>query len=217
MAFFPRNIFSESLAIYARSSKIKVEVFVKSFFNIIAGILIGLIVAAVLWTLAGPPRGDAVILLPPPTEVPIKVYVTGQVARPGLYNLSKDSRVQDAIDAAGGLTDQADVNGVNLAAKLQDGQQVDIPKIPPELSIGTDTSGSSNGSSGGFIGTPININTATEAELETLPGIGPTLAQKIIDYRSAFGFFAKIEDLLNVPGIGPATYDTIKAYITVGP
>jgi len=188
---------------------------VKSFFGILAGILIGLLAAAVLWMFASPPRGAAVQLLPAPTATPLTIYITGEVASPGIYKLPKNSRIQDVIDAAGGLTEEANVNGVNLAARVSDGQQVDIPKKAPELTIGSETGGTPG--AGGFLGAPININTAAEAELETLPGIGPTLAQRIVEYRTAFGFFGRIEDLMNVSGLGPATFEQIKPFVTVGP
>jgi competence protein ComEA len=148
------------------------------------------------------------------------VHVIGAVLRPGLYAFAEDSRVQDAITAAGGLTSDAQLEGINLAAKLEDGQQLNIPSgesgvaapvlptsgfrvLPPEQATATPS------------GDLININTASAEVLATLPGIGPTTAQRIVDYRTENGPFARIEDLLNVAGIGPATFDNISTLITV--
>ncbi len=180
----------------------------------VAGILLGLFVALLIWVVARNPSGQAVTLRPVPTEKPIVVYITGAVPRPGVYALAQGSRVQDAISAAGGFLADADKTGLNLARALEDGEQLDIAY----------TSGSSP-----VIGTPIpapteapsnseliNINTASQTELESLPGIGPTTAQKIIAYREANGPFAKIEDIVNVSGIGPGTFEKIKDLITVG-
>jgi len=180
-----------------------------------AGLLFGLFVAVLVWVVARNPSGQAVTLLPVPTEKPIVIQVTGAVPRPGVYALAQGSRVQDAISAAGGFLIDADKTGINLARALEDGEQLDIP--------------SSDGSSPVIEDTPtalvlsgaeadlININTASSTELDTLPGIGPTTAQKIIDYRTQNGPFVSIEDIINVSGIGPGTYEKLKDKITVGP
>lgn len=179
----------------------------------VSGILFGLFVAAVIWLVAQNPRGDAVTIRPVPTEKPIVVHITGAVPRPGVYALPKDARVQDVISAAGGFLAEAQKDGINLARLLEDGEQLDIPyaegfspviptAIPIVVQPTTDL---------------ININIASSFELDTLPGIGPTTAQKIIDYRTQNGPFVTIEDIVNVSGIGPVTYDRIKDLITVGP
>ena len=181
-----------------------------------AGILLGLFVALLIWVVARNPRGQAVTLRPVPTEKPIIVHVTGAVPRPGVYALAQGSRVQDAISAAGGFLADAEKSGINLARALEDGEQLDIPYMAgsspvigteiPSLVL-TEPSSSSE---------LININTASQAELETLPGIGPTTAQKIIQYREQNGPFVSTEDIINVSGIGPGTYERIKDLITVG-
>jgi competence protein ComEA len=130
-----------------------------------------------------------------------------------VYELPEGSRVQDAVTAAGGLLAEADATGINLAARLEDGQQINIPggggvPAPPAVFIG-------NAPTDGPVEL-ININTAGLEELDALPGIGPTTAQKIIDYRTEHGDFQTIEDILNVSGIGPATFDNIKDLITTG-
>jgi len=189
----------------------------KSILYMAAGILLGLFVALLIWVVARNPRGQAVTLRPAPTEKPIIVHVTGAVPRPGVYALAQGSRVQDAISAAGGFLADAEKSGINLARALEDGEQLDIPYIVgsspvigteiPSLVL-TEPSSSSE---------LININTASQAELETLPGIGPTTAQKIIQYREQNGAFVSTENIINVSGIGPGTYERIKDLITVGP
>jgi len=174
----------------------------KTFLNIAFGVLIGLLAAGVIWLVAGQPRGEGVTLLPSPTTRSLTVYVTGAVATPGVYILPEGSRVNDAVLLAGGFLPNAEQEGINLAALLQDGQKLDVP-------VRSATSHVSGGR--------ININTATAEELDTLPGIGPTTAQNIINYRLENGPFQFIQDIQNVPGIGPVTYDGIKDLIMVGP
>lgn len=174
----------------------------KTIFQVITGVFVGLLAAGLFWLTTSPPRGQPITLLPTPTPAPIKVYVSGAVMSPGVYALPPDSRVQDAIEAAGGLMTDAAPEQINLAAPLSDGAQINVPH--------TATSGRTTGGR-------ININTATAAELETLPGIGPTTAQKIVEYRLQYGPFRTIQDIQNVPGIGPATFAKIQDYITVGP
>ncbi len=153
--------------------------------------------------------------LPTATPAPIRVHVSGAVRQPAVYELAPGSIVQDAVDAAGGPASDADLDCINLALELRDQQQVYVPRqgetSPPPPVSGGEPQG------GGSTGLPININTATTAELETLPRIGPTMAQRIVEYREANGPFAAIEDIQNVPGIGPATFEGMKDLITVGP
>ncbi len=185
----------------------------KSTLYLASGILFGLFVAALIWVVARNPTGEAVILRPAPTEKPVIVYITGAVPRPGVYALPKDARIQDAISAAGGFLAEADKSQINLAALLEDGEKLEIPFIAGGAPV---------------LGTPgptvvavttelININTASAAELDTLPGIGPTLAQKIIEYRQQNGPFINPEDIINVPGIGSGNFERFRNLITVGP
>jgi competence protein ComEA len=193
----------------------------KSILYMVSGILLGLFVALLVWVVARNPSGQAVTLRPAPTETPIIVHITGAVPRPGVYALAKGARVQDAISAAGGFLAEAERAGINLARALEDGEQLDIPYMEgasPVIEILPGPGQSSVPATRAPASTElININTASQAELETLPGIGPTTAQRIIAYRDANGSFLNIEDIVNVSGIGPVTFDRIKDLITVGP
>ncbi len=184
----------------------------KSILYMASGILFGLFVAALVWLVSRNPSGEAITLRPVPTDTPIVVYISGAVPRPGVYALPKGARVQDAISAAGGFLADADKTGINLARQLDDGEQLDIP-FGEGASLVIPTPGAEEVEPGEA--DLVNINTASQAELETLPGIGPTTAQKIIEYREENGPFQSTEDIMNVSGIGPGTYERIKDLITV--
>jgi competence protein ComEA len=143
-----------------------------------------------------------------PTVV-ILVDVAGWVRRPGVYEFTEGSRVIDAIEAAGGARPGALLQSLNLAAPLVDGTQVLVPKEgqPPSTATGAAT--------GGDVGALVNVNTATNAELETLPGIGEVIAQAIVDHRTENGPFASVDQLLDVTGIGDATLEDIRELVTV--
>lgn len=170
----------------------------------------------------------------------IYVYITGEVNNAGVVILNEGSRISDAIDAAGGITSKANISKVNLVYVLEDGMKVNIPndndlKNNPDFEYVTMSSGDgkndvlsgvmssstsnsntySNNSSSSHTPSIVNINTATQTELETLPGIGPSTALKIINYRKENGKFSSIEDIKNVSGIGDAKFENIKNYITV--
>ena len=169
----------------------------------------------------------------------IYVYITGEVNSPGVVLLNNGSRIVDAIEAAGGVTDKANITKVNLVYILQDGMKINIPnqndlKNNENFEYITMSSGdekndaninnsasntssekSSSNKESAFKISVVNINTATQTELETLPGIGPSLALKIINYRKENGKFSSIEDIKNVSGIGDAKFENIKNYIKV--
>jgi len=178
-----------------------------------SGILFGLFVAAVIWVVARNPSGEAVTLRPVPTEKPVIVHITGAVPRPGVYALPQGARVQDAISAAGGFLAEAEKTQINLARLIEDGEKLDVPYIEGASPV-IPTPGATVLAASTEL---ININTASIAELDTLPGIGATTAQKIIDYREQNGPFINAEDIINVQGIGTVTYERIKDLITVGP
>jgi competence protein ComEA len=131
------------------------------------------------------------------------VHVVGQVLKPGLYSLPYGSRVNDAIEQAGGPKPKAALELVNLAAPVADGQQVIVPSKRQAAQAAA--GGSAAGSVGGSLAGKIHLNSATLEQLDELPGIGPVTAQKILDYREAHGAFKSVDELDAVPGIGPAT------------
>jgi competence protein ComEA len=139
----------------------------------------------------------------------ILVDVAGWVRRPGVYEFAEGARVIDAIDAAGGARPGAVLSSLNLAAPLVDGTQVLVPKesqSAPTTETGTGTSGATG---------LVNVNSATNAELETLPGIGEVIAQAIVDHRTENGPFTSVEQLVDVSGIGDATLEDIRELVTV--
>jgi len=155
------------------------------------------------------PSATSVPALAEPTLTPgpLRVYVSGAVQHPDVYTLPAGSIVKDALLAAGGAAAKADLDSINLAHPVADGEQVRIPSVgeqnPVRLpSVELLTSAK------------VNVNTADRAALEELPGIGPELAQRILDYRQSHGPFAQIEDLLEVPGIGPGILEKIREEIT---
>ncbi|HEM3611016.1 TPA: helix-hairpin-helix domain-containing protein [Streptococcus suis] len=142
------------------------------------------------------------------------VDVKGAVAKPGLYTLEADARVNDAVDAAGGLTSQADPKSINLAQKLSDEAVVYVASKDENISLVASTTASSAMSQEGNE-SKINLNTATEADLQTISGIGAKRATDIIAYREANGGFKSVDDLNNVSGIGDKTMESIRPYVTV--
>src|SRR5450756_2574256 len=147
----------------------------------------------------------------PTVPVSINVYVTGDVYKRQVYALPEGSIVRDALAAAGGTTSDADLIAVNLAAQLDDGEQVTVP-VKSADGASTVVSSTSPSSS---VHARISINHGTLADLDTLPGIGPAKAQAILDYRAQHGSFKRLEDLQNVKGIGTKTYEDLKSLITL--
>ena len=151
--------------------------------------------------------------------------ISGEVINPGVYTLTKGDRLDTLIKLAGGLTDEADIDLINRARILSDGEKVFIPKLGsedfdketglpngyPKNEPTVDNSSSNSNNKADLV----NINTASQDELETIPGIGPVTAEKIISYRESFGLFDSVEDLINVSGIGTKTVKKIAQYVTV--
>ena len=154
---------------------------------------------------AAPPPGLASTAPTTATTAEIVVDVGGRVRHPGLVTLPTGSRVADAIAAAGGPLRPADLARINLAARVSDGQLllIGVPGASAE----------SSGASGG--GGPVDLNSATVDQLDALPGVGPVLAQRIVDWRQAHGGFRTIDDLQQVPGIGPRKFSDLKALVAV--
>ena len=144
----------------------------------------------------------------------ITIDIEGAVAKPGIYNLKDGSIVEDVISLAGGLNDQADksrvASEINRAEKLRDGQKILIPVVSVASVAGATTTAATSSQ-----GAVVNINSATLSELDSLPGIGPTYAQRIIDYRVANGGFKSIDQIKNVSGIGDKTFEKFKDQITI--
>lgn len=153
---------------------------------------------------------------PTVTPEPLVVEVSGAVRAAGVYKLPHGSRVQNAISAAGGLAEDADAGDIHLARELVDGERVLVParsEAKPALAGQGEPEPAGDARAGA--GFPVRINTASVAELEELPGIGPKTAQAIVDYRSTHGSFASVEDILEVKGIGEVTLERIRDLITL--
>lgn len=141
------------------------------------------------------------------------MHVLGAVANPGLVTLAAGARVLDAVAAAGGLTEDADLSTVNLARPVTDGEQLAVPRVGEPLS--PPPAAGSGAAASGFSASTVNLNTATQSDLETLPRIGPALASRILDWRTANGRFTSPADLLAITGIGQKLFDGLKDRVTV--
>ena len=187
----------------------------KSLRGIAFGVVCGFLGVGLLLLATNQPRGEPIQLSPPPTPAPIIVHVTGAVINPGVYSLPSGSRVKDAIEKSGGLLSDANTTLINLAMLVEDGEQVWVPYQlddvmdfdEPAVLAGEPTQGQPT--------RKININTASQIELESLSGIGPVIAKAVIQYRLETGPFKEIEEIQEVSGIGPVTFEKIKPIITV--
>lgn len=167
---------------------------------------------------AGAADGSAAVSAEPTVPGRLLVHVAGAVRRPGLVELPSGSRVADAVEAAGGPTTRAQPASVNLARPLVDGEQVVVLRRG-EAGAGPATAADSPHVGGpdasGVVGGPVDLNTATMEQLDTLPGIGPVLAQRILDWRTANGRFSSVDELAEVKGIGEATLGELRPSVTV--
>ncbi len=186
-----------------------------SIFNIAFGVISGLLGAGLLFLVSQQPQGDPIKLNPPPTPEPIMVHVAGAVKNPGVYSLTKGSRVQDAIAEAGGFSLEANPENINLAAHLIDGNRILIPTHSVDSYHQENKTPFSTLQIPSQTNPKININTATQTELESLPYLGAEYAASIIAYREAHGPFDNIEDILEVHGISSITFENIKYLISV--
>jgi competence protein ComEA len=147
-------------------------------------------------------RAPASVKIERPASTGALVHVAGAVRHPGVYRLRDGDRVEDAVERAGGARAGSNVNAINLAAKVADGQQVVVPRRGAAAPAVGDA-GAGEGAVGAATQPPVSLNSATAAQLDTLDGVGPATAQKILDWRREHGGFRSIDDLGEVPGIGP--------------
>jgi competence protein ComEA len=179
------------------------------------GVFIGLLSSGLILLVAKGSAYNSFELLPIPTSRPLVVHITGAVVSPGVYHVPVQSRISDVIEAAGGFSQKADLEGLNLAELVSDGQKLSIPTINADGPSKSITQANQNESKGSGLIELVNINTATVAELSTLPGIGPVLAANIIEYRETHGSFYSTEELMNVKGIGASSFDEINNLISL--
>ena len=176
-------------------------------------LLITIVLAGAL-LLVTRPEPTTITILPPPTATPppptatpapLQVYVTGAVVNPGqVFTLPPDSRVEAAVLAAGGFSDAADGARINLARALRDGDHIHVPSVGEAAAPAESSAAVSQ----------VRVNSATQAELETLPGVGPVTAKRIIEYRETQGRFASLADLDAVKGIGPASLEKLRGKVS---
>ena len=172
----------------------------------LAGMLTALAVTALLLILLTPRKKHAITLIPPPTPGPVRVHVAGAVNTPGVYDLDWPAYVGDAVEAAGGAVQEADLARLNLAEELISGERVFVPSaVAQEMQVQLEA-----GLQPELL---VDLNHASLAQLETLPGIGPSLSKKIVEYREQHGFFTSVDELLNVSGIGPAKLEQFQDLI----
>ena len=215
---------------------------VKHALAVMVGLALGLVVSAVLVLALDERSGPAIIIDDPRADETIVVAVVGAVASPGVVTLPADARLHDAITAAGGLDADADLAQINPASRLQDEARVVVPRVGEAAHAVTPStaalvpSPAANGSeigalaitqaaatpsvarlSDGALADTININTASAADLEALPEIGPARAQAIVEYRTTHGAFRSIDELANVPNISPRMVEEMRTLISVEP
>jgi competence protein ComEA len=164
----------------------------------------------------GAPAPGAPAPAPSTPPVTVTVHVAGQVANPGVYAVPAGGRVADAVVAAGGTASEADVEQLNLAARLSDGERIYVPKkgeVPPAVSSAP--APGSGTKAGAAPAGPVDLNTATAEQLEALPGVGPATSKAILAYRASHGRFRSVTELLEVPGIGPAKLEALRPLVKV--
>lgn len=184
---------------------------------LLAAVALALLLLAARYLLPAGTATPAAPLPPPPgpgtgaagPSARVVVDVVGEVRRPGLYRLADGSRIADAVARAGGATRKAELAQVNLAAPLADGEQVVVPARGPAAAAPA----AAAGGGGAAPSAPIQLSTATLEQLDSLPGVGPATAQKILDYRTKHGAFSSVDELDAVPGIGPKRLDQLRELV----
>ena len=208
--------------------------------RLIIGVLTTVVATAGIWLLVRPsaplvesvvPHASGVGIVAPlstlPTPLTVRIHVAGAVIHPGVYTVPSSSRVVDVVKAAGGATSRADLERINLAQTIVDTEQVFVPfrssrttkvTVAPRLRPSRTTVPASvpiTGVPSTSVTPLVNLNSATSVQLDTLPGVGPSTAKAIISYRNRKGPFSKVEDLLNVPGIGPSKLAALRDQVTL--
>jgi competence protein ComEA len=150
------------------------------------------------------------------TAAAVIVHVAGAVRRPGVYSLEQGSRIHEAVREAGGATKRADLSALNLAATVQDGRQILVPERAGRGSAAAAATAAAAPSAAGTPAEPIDLNTATLEQLDTLDGVGPATAQKILAYREAHGGFRAVEELDQIPGIGEKRLAALRTQVRIG-
>ncbi len=164
------------------------------------------VAAGLLGSDAPPVETVAPVAAGPDAEAPVYVHVRGAVRSPGLHRLSSGARIVDAIAAAGGFAEKADEGALNLARTVSDGEQIDVPEMGAVPAVA---------GPGEPADSRVNLNTATDTELETLPRIGPALAGRIIAWRDEHGAFSSVDQLTDVPGIGDRMIEALRDLVTI--
>jgi competence protein ComEA len=187
---------------------------------VVSGSVVGVLIFAILIIWRGA-RGETIVLEVQPVGDPsmVRVYVGGEVVTPGLVTLPRGSRVVDAIEAAGGATANGDLSGFGLAAPLEDADQIIVPSTRRISTTTPDREFTDGGRPTSARAQPtelVNINTASQTELERLPGIGPALANRIIAHRNAHGPYQSIDELESIDGISQRMVDELRRLVTIG-
>lgn len=180
----------------------------------LAGAAVVLAASGLLLVARRPAPPIRIIQAPDLTE--LLVQVDGAVARPGVYRLPSGARVDDALTAAGGMGPDADTGAVNRARPVRDGERVTVPQRAP--AVRTDTGPAAGGVRDGSPQdppTPLDLNAATASDLEALPGVGPVLARRIVEHRTSRGGFQRLDDLLQVKGVGPRLLDRLRTRVVI--
>ncbi len=194
------------------------------------GVLFGLLAAGAILLVCKPESGTPIVLNPAPTPsltsspkptetaAPIQVQIGGEIVSPGVYSIEKTTRLGDLINIAGGLTSLADLDRINHASLLHDGDYFFIPSInDPIPETARNAFVDAYLEEDDNLTYPLDLNLASQEALETLPNIGPAKAEDIIEYRDAVGRFADLEELLNIEGIGEKTLETLRDYLIISP
>ena len=202
----------------------------KKWLLILYGLLIGLLATGTILLISQPSQGQPILLSPAPsptltsppipteTPTPIQAQISGEVVAPGIYALAKNFRLGDLVECAGGLTAHADVDRINLAALVRDGDYFYIPAADEEIpETASNAPGNLNTIQNPDYNYPIDLNEASQEALESIPGIGPSKAEDILAYKTEIGRFSSLDELLNVSGIGETTLESLIDYLYVEP